>query len=156
MEKKTVSNQTLAAYLDQKLILLTKISDLTKQIEVQSSQTDIQLGDLPEKRQIYIDRLKKCEQMIHESYQSMAGEQKERRKKILNGDFSKKDCTVEEAGLLACAIQCRSVLLRTLAMDRDARGLIQKECDRLQNLLHTARKKRKNADSKHYQNDFVP
>lgn len=145
-----ISNKMLAAYLDQKLVLLTKISDITKQLEVQSSQKDIQLGDLPEQRQVFIDRLKKCEQMIAESYQPMTGAPKERRKRILSGDFPKEECTAEETELLEYVHKCRNVLQKTLAMDQNARRLIQKECDRLQNLLHTARNIKKDVNSKQF------
>lgn len=145
MEKKTISGQTLAVCLEQKFILLTRISDITKQIEVQSRQDTMQLGDLPVRRQVYIDRLKKCGRMIAASCRALPERERERREKILSGDFPKEDCTPEETVLLKYAVQCRDVLQKTLKMDRDARGRIQKECDRLQQLLHAARntKKRK-------------
>lgn len=150
MEQKKAPSNMLVACLDQKLVLLTKISDITKQIEVQSCQKEIELGDLPDQRQIYIDRLKKCEQVITDSYQSMAEEQQVRRKKILSGDFPKEECTEEETELLEYAIKCRDILNKTLAMDVEARRLLQKECDRLQKLLHTARNSKKATYSNQY------
>lgn len=148
MGAQMISNEILLKYLDQKLILLTRISDITKQIEVQSRQDDIQLDNLPDQRQVYIDRLKKCEQMINESLVPLSGEEKDRRKKILSGNFPKDECSDEEAKLLDYAMQCQNVLHRTLAMDVEARRLLQKECDRLQNLLHTARKTKRTYSGK--------
>lgn len=140
-----ISEEMLEECLKQKLVLLTRISDITKQIEVQSSQDEIELGDLPDQRQVYIDRLKKCEQMICESYASLKGKEQERRKRILSGDFLKEECSVEEARLLNYSIECQNMLQKTLAMDREARKLLQKECDRLQTLLQTARNSKKRA-----------
>ena len=126
--------------MTQELVLLTKISDITKQIEVQSRQKEIHLDGLAENRQIYIDRLKKCRQMIEAACQPLLPEQQERRKKILSGRFAKEKCTPEEAKLLELGAKCNSVLQEMLVTDREARERLQQECDRLQKLLHTSRR----------------
>lgn len=147
-EKKKGPEDFLPDCMEQKLILLTKISDITKQIEVRSRQKEISLGDLADQRQLYINRLKKCQQMIESACQCLPPERQERRRQILSGRFAEEDCTAEEAKLLVLGKKCRVVRQETLSMDAEARERLQKECDRLQKLLHSARKSSKNGYSK--------
>ena len=140
MEKEKGPEDFLPQCMEQKLVLLTKISDVTKQIEVQSRQEEINLGDLADRRQVFIDRLKKCQNMIDAACRQLPPEQQERRKKILSGRFPEEECTPEEARLLKIGAKCGVVLQETLAMDREAHDRLQKECDRLQKLLHSSRR----------------
>lgn len=126
--------------MKQELILLTKISDITKQIEVQSRQEEIHLDGLVEKRQAYIDRLEKCRQMIKAACVKLSPEQLERRKKILSGKFPKEECTPEETKLLELGAKCTVVLNQTIASDKEARERLQRECDRLQKQFYASRK----------------
>lgn len=130
----------LTEYLKQELILLTRIEDITKQIEVQTRQSEIQMGSLVDQRQLYLDRLKKCRQMIESVCAPLPPEQRERQKKILAGQFPQKECSPEEARLLELGAKCRMVLQRTLATDREARERLQRECSRTREQLLAYRK----------------
>ena len=55
-----MSTDNIIACLDQKVILLTQIWDLTKQIELRCMQDDIQLDDFLEQRGMFIARINKC------------------------------------------------------------------------------------------------
>ena len=139
-EQKMDCGDLLLSCMEQKIILLTKTSDLTKQMEVRSKQEDIEMGDLAAQRQVFIDRLKKCESVIGSCMDGLPEGQQKRQKKILSGDFPKGECSAAEAKLLGCGVKCRKILLDTLTMDKQVRERLQKECSRLQELLHTARK----------------
>lgn len=130
----------LPEYMAQELILLTKISDLTKQIEVQSRQNDSRLDGLAGQRQLYIDRLKKCRQMIDRACASLPPEQCERQKKILAGRLPAEECSAGEARLLELGAKCGAVLRETLSADREARERLQRECDRTRAQLAALRK----------------
>ena len=126
--------------MKQELILLTKISDITKQIEVQSRQEDMHLDGLAESRQVYIDRLKKCRNLIEKACRQLPLDKQERRKKIISGRFPKEECTPEEVKLLELGKKSYAVLHETLALDEEARERLQQECDRLQKMVHASRK----------------
>ncbi len=131
----------LLACWEQRNVLLTAILNLTGQIEVQSSQLDIRLGDLPEQRQVYIDRLKKCNRMI-DGYKSKAGEtERARLREVLSGKADPAECTEEERRLADCAQKSRRLLDSTLASDTEARRKIRLECDRLRKRIRSARRK---------------
>lgn len=139
-EERMDSGELLLSCMKQKLILLTKTSDLTKQMEVHSMQTDIEMGDLADQRQVFLDRLKKCESVIASCNATLPEKQQKRQKKILHGDFPKEECSASETELLECAVKCRELLCNILTMDKQVRERLQNECSRLQNLLHNARK----------------
>ena len=133
--------ERLLALWDQRTVLLTFVLDLTKQIEVQSCQEDIQLGDLPEQRQVYLDRLKKCNRMIDASVGKTDAENRVRLKKLLAPNPDLTSCTKEEHRLAAYARESRRLLDSILASDTEARRKIQLECDRLRELARSSRKK---------------
>lgn len=139
-EEKMDSGELLLSCMKQKLILLTKVSNLTKQMEVCSRQTEIKMGDLAGQRQVFLDRLKKCESVIASCNTALPGEQQKRQKKILSGDFPKEECSASENELLGYAVKCRDLLRYILSMDKEVRERLQNECNRLQELLHNARK----------------
>jgi hypothetical protein len=137
MEQKVSPESVLRKCMEQKLLLLTKIANLTKQMEVQSRQKEIEIGDLPEQRQIYIGRLKKCEAIIQNACCMLPVENQERSKAILSGKATQEGCTAEETEFLQCSIKCRGLLQNILSMDSICRKRLQKECDRLQKLMQS-------------------
>lgn len=139
-DKKKTPEDFLPECMKQELILLTKISDITKQIEVQSRQENMNFGGLAASRQVYIDRLKKCRDLIEKACRQLPEDQQERRKKIISGRFPKEECTPEEVTLLELGKKFNAVLRQTLALDKEARVRLQQECDRLQKMVHASRK----------------
>ncbi len=138
--KEKTPEDFLPECMEQELILLTKILDVTKRIEVQSREKEIRLDGLAESRQVYVDRLKKCRQMLSAACLSLPPAESERRRKIISGRFPKEECTPEEAMLLELGRKCSAVLDETLKTDCEARARLQRECDRLQELVRVSRR----------------
>ena len=139
MSQKMAPLAVLLSCMKQKVILLTKILDITKMMEVQSQQKEVDLGGLPDERQTYIDRLKKCEGIIKKACLSVPEEKQAEVKGVLAGKFPDESCsTPEEKELLHYGIKCSSLLSMTLPLDRECRKNLQKECDRLRSLMHTS------------------
>ncbi|XOQ46297.1 MAG: hypothetical protein ACFWUD_04615 [Thermocaproicibacter melissae] len=114
------------------MILLNHILNLTKEIEVQSRQQMVDIGTLVDKRQVYIDRLKKCNAMIDAVCCEFPPEQCERMKKIVAGKLPQTECTEEEKKLCELAQKENEVLQKILALDREARSRLEAECNRIQ------------------------
>lgn len=150
-EKKKHPGRYLPECMEQKLILLNNILDLTKQIEVQSRQQMVDIGTLADQRQIYIDRLKKCNAMIGAACREFPPELCERMKGIAAGRRPEAECTEEEQKLYELAQKGNEVLQSTLALDREARNRLTAECSRIQARLRELQEKeplRKNNRSK--------
>lgn len=128
-------NEKLAFALEQKVLLLTKIADLTKQIEVRSRQKEIRLEDLPAQRQVLLDRVEKCNRMVESSVGVLPEESRGRMKRILDGNAGPEECSEDEAVLLQHSLKCQSLLRTILAENAVAVGRISGERDRLQKLL---------------------
>jgi hypothetical protein len=131
-EKKKKPGRFLPECMEQRLILLNNILDLTKEIEVQSRQHMVNIGTLADKRQVYIDRLKKCNAMIEAACCEFPPEQCERMKKIVAGKLPQTECTKEEKKLCELAQKGNEVLQKTLALDGEARNRLEAECNRIQ------------------------
>ncbi|HCW80688.1 MAG TPA: hypothetical protein DG942_06235 [Ruminococcaceae bacterium] len=139
MSQKMTPLAVLLNCMKQKVVLLTKILNITKMMEVQSQQKEVDLGGLPDERQTYIDRLKKCEGIIKKACLSVPEEKQAEVKGVLAGKFPDESCsTPEEKELLHYGIKCSSLLSMTLPLDRECRKNLQKECDRLRSLIHTS------------------
>lgn len=131
--------EKLEACLKQKVVLLKKTMNITKQLEVQSKLPDIELNGLPQQRQIYIDRLKKCDALISNLINQLSAEQQVRMKKILSADFRKIDCESSELTLFEYGVQCRSLLRSITAMDTEILRRVSEERGRLQKLVSVSR-----------------
>lgn len=139
----------LPVYMAQKVILLTRILNLTREIEVRSRQSEIKMDDVIERRQLYLDRLAKCHQMIGKTCAALPAEQCERQKKILAGRLPTEECSPEETHLLQLGAQCGTLLQKTLATDREARERLQCECDRARRRIADIRKEEAAKRQKH-------
>ncbi|WBY64338.1 hypothetical protein [Thermocaproicibacter melissae] len=131
-ENKKNPGRFLPECMEQRLILLNHILNLTKEIEVQSRQQMVDIGTLVDKRQVYIDRLKKCNAMIDAVCREFPPEQCERMKKIVAGKLPQTECTEEEKKLCELAQKENEVLQKILALDREARSRLEAECNRIQ------------------------
>ncbi len=126
--------------LEQKVILLTQILNLTKQIEVRSKEPDIQLDDFLEQRGAYIVRVNKCDSLILNLTEEMPPEQQERLARVLHAEVPEKDCSEEELPLLKLSNDCTSLLQRAAVIDKSARDAIQMQCDDLRGKINQSRK----------------
>lgn len=125
--------------LDQKTALLTRVADLTKQIEVRSRQKEIRLEDLPARRQVLLDRVERCNRMIGRCADSLDKEPQGRLRQILGGKLSPRECSGEEAVLLQRSVKCLSLLRSILAENEVAVVRVRSERDRLRNRLNDLR-----------------
>lgn len=57
--------------LEQKKLLMTESLNLTKQLEVQSKHEEDEVSEIVDRRQILIDRMKKCDLLINKSLDEM-------------------------------------------------------------------------------------
>ncbi|MDP4108460.1 MAG: hypothetical protein Q8878_00395 [Bacillota bacterium] len=70
--------EILSVCMEQKVILLTKILDLSKQIEVKCKQETVLLEDLPEKRMCLLKRIEKCDALVKNALSELPLNEKER------------------------------------------------------------------------------
>jgi hypothetical protein len=128
-------DEKLVFALEQKVLLLKKISDLTKQIEVRSKQKEIRLEDLPAQRQVLLDRVEKCNRMIDGCVEALPEESRGAMKRILEGKADPGECGPDDSAVLQYSLKCRSLLRTILAENSVAVGRISEERNRLQKLL---------------------
>lgn len=131
----------LSVCMKQKLVLLTKTADITKQLEVQSRQPDINtdgMNVLVDERQVYLDRLEKCCQFVKGTCGKLPEDKIPRVKQILSGKLPEGCCTPAERDLCQCGADCGAALQKAKKTDALARQALENECGRLQKLLHTA------------------
>lgn len=131
-------NQFLTC-LEQKVIILTQILNLTKQIDVRSNEPDIDLDDFLEQRGAYIVRVNKCDQLIHNLSKELTVEDQGRLEQLLLGELSEADCSEDELPLLRLSKDCSSLLERAAVIDKSARDAIQKQCDELRKKINDSR-----------------
>ena len=135
-----MTDEKLLFALEQKTLLLTKIADLTKQIEVKSKQKEIRLENLPTQRQILLNRVEKCNRMIDGCVKSLPEDSRERMRQILAGKIRPEECTPEETVLLRHSLKCLSLLRTILAENNIAVVRVRKERNRLQKAMSKLRK----------------
>jgi len=126
--------------LEQKVILLTEILNLTKQIEMRSKERDIELDNFLEQRGAYIVRVNKCDDLILSLSESLLPEQQKRLQQILHSELSEEECSKEELPLLKLSIECTELLQRTAVIDKSARDAIQEQCNELREKINLTRK----------------
>lgn len=136
-----MSTENIIACLDQKVILLTQIWDLTKQIELRCTQDDIQLDDFLERRGVFIERINKCNGLIGRLTAELPPEQRERMTKLLSGKGTEKDCGSEkEKHILKLSREYRFILQKAAALDQSARDKLRKQCDELREKINQGRR----------------
>ena len=133
--------EQLILCLEQKVILLTKILNITKQIEVRSAQPEIKLDDFLEQRGVFIERLNKCNSLIKSIVSQSASEEKSRIKMLLNLQVSESNCNSDEEKILKLSKKCSELIKRTTDLDSVAHQRIKKERDELMEKINELRKK---------------
>lgn len=133
-------NDKVKICLEQKKILLVKIMNLTKQLEARSKQPDIRFEDLPQQRQVYIDRLKKCEKLLSSYINELPEDQSNRLKNIMSGDVLESECKADGQECFECSAKIRSMLGSIVAMDNEILRNTKKERDKQQRRIKHLRK----------------
>jgi hypothetical protein len=128
--------------LKQKEILLTRIYNLSRQIEVESmAQNDSTPTQTILQRQVFLDRLKKCSVLIFRLCKQLPPAEQIRVKKVLAADLPKSECTAAEAETLEREANCRFLLRKICASDSNSKKQLKKECDRLKRQVNSSRSK---------------
>nr|WP_319488387.1 hypothetical protein [uncultured Caproiciproducens sp.] len=136
-----MSAENMIACLDQKVILLTQIWDLTKQIEIRCTQVDIQLDNFLEQRGALIKRVNKCSNLIAHLTNDLPMEQKERMTQLLQMNVAEEGCNSEdELLILKLSKDCKTILQKAGVLDQSARNKIQEQCEVLRVKINQERK----------------
>ena len=135
-------NQIIAC-LEQKVILMTKVLDLTKQIQVRSKQPDIDLEDFLNQRASYMKRVQKCSDLISSLTKQLSPEQQKRMMQILNSTVSEEDCDGEELTILTLTQNISALFQRTASLDKSAYEAIKNQYNLVREKLNQLRKEGK-------------
>ncbi|WP_411676505.1 hypothetical protein [Caproicibacter sp.] len=134
--------EELLACVDQKEVLLTRIFNLARQIEVVCREPEHPVPTaLIQQRQVFLERLKKCADRIALLVGKMPAPERERVSGVLAGRVSKQECSAQEQLLRDGETRCRSLLRGTLASDAESGRQMKKERDRLRKLVNDSRGK---------------
>lgn len=115
--------------LEQKQIILTKVLNFTKQIEVRCKQPDVRMDDLLETRGIFLERMTKCNRLIATLTEEMPKESQKRLRMLLEGNGKPDNETEQEKQIEKLATECRSLVQRASMLDNGARELLQTRLD---------------------------
>ncbi len=127
--------------MKQKKILLEKIMQMSSQMESLSKQTHPDPGNLPQERQVYVDRLQKCEHLLNGQINRLSSNEQTRMKIVLSSNLKKTDCTPEESELSEYGVACRSLLRCIVATDQVSMERFREERQRLEQLVNQSRPK---------------
>lgn len=127
--------------LKQKKVLLEKIMEMSSQMESLSKLPHPDPGTLPQEREVYIDRLKKCNQLIDSHVNRLSSSGQTRVNYALSSNLKKTDCTPEEFELSECGAACRSLLRDIVATDQVSMERFREESHRLQKFVNQSRQK---------------
>lgn len=134
--------EDLKACLIQKQVLLTRLVNLSRQIETQCAREEpTDPSSLILQRKVYLDRLKKCADRITLLLKQIPPEERKRVDSVLSGHLPEALCNAEEAEVMKRETSCRALLREISASDTESRKYMKKECDRLQKLVNDSRGK---------------
>lgn len=131
-------NEAIMTCLEQKVILMTHILDITKQIEVRCNEPEVKLEHLLDQRQDLMQRVNKCDSLIHSLTGQLPAEQQNRVLDLLNRTID--DCDSEEQKALELVRRCNSIFQRAGSLDRSANEAIKKQYDDAKDHLRQLRK----------------
>jgi hypothetical protein len=133
-------SEQMKACAQQKLILMTNIFNITKQIEVRCSQPEINLGDLLDKRQVFLERLEKCNRLISKMVNELPKPEKERMQHLLKGDAEMEDRSADERELQNSARQWNDYLSQTIELNNNASDYMKRQCDDIKDEINNQRR----------------
>ncbi len=133
-------SEEIKACLEQKVILLTQILNLTKQIEVRCNEPAVELEHFLDQRGSLMQRVDKCDDLMHSCIAQMPPVQQSRVTSILNQNIEEKDCSEEERSVLLLADQCNTLFQRAAALDQSANDALKKQYEDVKDKLKEIRK----------------
>lgn len=133
--------QRILDCIKQKKVLLEKVMELSSRMESLSKLPHPDPENLPQERQMYIDRLKKCEQLIAGQINQLSSNEQTRIRNVLSSSLKKADCTAQELELWENERSCRTLLRSINAADQVSMERFREESQRLQQLVNQSRPK---------------
>lgn len=125
--------------MKQKKVLLEKVMEMSRQMESLSKLPHPDPGNLPQERQVYIDRLKKCDQMLASQINQLSSNEQTRMKDVLSSSLKKADCTAQEWELSEYGKVCRALLRSIIAADQVSMERFREESQWLQQNVNQSR-----------------
>ncbi len=142
-------NSEIITCLEQKEVLLAKVMDLTKQIEVRTRQPEINLDDFLEQRVPYMKRVQKCDQLIASNVEQLEPEQQVRMKQVLDYEIPEAQCSEEELCIMKLRKSCDHLLQRINVLNKSSYDEIKKQYDFAREKLIQLRKEGKTPNMFH-------
>ena len=139
-----MATEQIILCIQQKLVLMTNILNISKQVEVRCSQPEIELGDLLQKRKLFMDRIDKCNALISKLTDDLQPKDKERMKQLLNGKADPTGCSEEELSGLQSSQKYNDYLQQAIALDKNATQFMTKQYDEMKITINKQRKKHGN------------
>ena len=136
-----MNNEQIIICLEQKAILLTKIMDLTKQIEVRCRQQEIRLDTFLEQRAVYMQRVDKCDALLRSLVETLEQDERQKLKAALEDPaHAQSDSDSGMARALSLIRECNTLVHQAIAIDLSARELLQAQYASMREKLNAARK----------------
>lgn len=137
------ANDSIIICLEQKRLFITDALNLTKQIEVQSNQEEFEIDSLLEQRQLKIERMIKCDELIEQNLEKFETAQASHWSELLKGDISK---AKDEREQYACRLskEIKELASKTLKIEGVARENLKIQYEEARKNLSQQRKKAPN------------
>lgn len=142
-------NNEIITCLEQKEVLLTKVMDLTKQIEVRTRQPEINLDDFLEQRVPYMKRVQKCNQLIASNVKLLEPERQTRMNQVLNYEIPEAQCSEEELCIMKLTKSCDHILQRINVLNKSSYDEMKRQYDFAREKLIQLRKEGKTPNMFH-------
>ncbi len=148
--------EELKACVNQEQIFLTRLADLSQQVETQCCRSEpSDPSPLLRQRQVYLDRLKKCVGRISVLMRKLPSEEQGRMNAVFSARLPKGQCNPEEMEIMEKEKKCHSLLSEISASDAESARQMKRECDRLQKLVNDSHSKRKKDSPFSGYSDFI-
>lgn len=139
-----MTNEQIALCVQQKLILMTNILNLSKEIEVKCSQPEIELNDLLQKRKNFMDRIDMCNALLMKITDELQPEEKRHIKQVLDGKAEKTACGDDELPILQAAQMYNDYLQQAILLDKNSSQFMRKQYEEMKTVINQQRKRHGN------------
>ena len=132
-----MNNEQLRDCLEQKALLLTRILDVTKQIESRCGESEIRLDDLLEQRGAYMDRVDKCDSLIARLTDGLPADERQ----ALQNALGHPEQIAETADpALDLIRKCHHLTRQAISLDHSARRLLERRYEDVRESLNASRR----------------
>jgi hypothetical protein len=136
--------EEITACLEQKEILLTRILDLTKRIEVRCQEPEVDLGHFLDQRAALMERVNKCNRLVDSRLEQMEPQERERCATVMELRIPKAGCADEtEQKAFSICTRILSLFEQAAAIDRSARESLRLQSEEAKKKLSELRTPKK-------------